>query len=188
MFSSRLCVILVLAVNLVHALPIPQTSGLERRTDPHKSNNPTHWPTEETLNESLKTKPNQAEFWAGHTPGSTGSPVSAQHSASAHAMGTGGKTLEMALHDAGHTMPGWNPNDKATTDKWSQASQAFAKGASGHVNAHVGENVRPDSIYKTQEKPILENNPNVKSITEHEHGKEGVAPKVVHTKEEKTKK
>src|ERR1700722_5858947 len=148
MFSSRLCVILVLAINLVNALPILQTSGLERRvTDPPRSHSPSKWPTQEQLKGTLKTDPSKAEFWAGSTKDQTGSPVSAQNSAEEHARQHGGTTLEMALKDQGHTMPHWNKEDPATQDKWSEASEAFAHGASGHIHAHIGEDVRPDSVY-----------------------------------------
>jgi len=188
MFYTRLCVILVLAVNLVNALPVPETSGLERRVDPHKSNDPKDWPSKPDLKGTLKTQPGQAKFWAGSTPDHTGSPVSAQQSAEADAAAHGGTTLESALHSAGHTMPDWDAGNPAAKNKWSEASRAFAKGASGDVDAHIGTNVRKGSVYKTEEKPLLKKNPNVSSITEHAHGQPGVPPKVVHRKNSKDDK
>jgi len=172
MFYSRLCVILILAINLVNALPVLQTSGLERRvTHPHKSDDPKKWPTKEQLDKTMKTGPHQAEFWAGHTDG-----VSAQHSAEEHAEEHGGTTLEKKLHDEGHTMPGWNPKDPKTEAKWKEASGAYAHGAQGDVHAHIGDHVRPESVYKNHEKPILDRNPSVHSITEHAHGHPGTSP------------
>jgi hypothetical protein len=173
MFYSRLCVILILAINLVNAIPVLHTSGLERRaTHPPKSNDPKQWPTKEQLDKTMKTGPNQAEFWAGRTDG-----VSAQHSAEQHAKEHGGTTLEQKLHDEGHKMPGWNPKDPSVGAKWTEASGAFAHGAKGDVHAHLGKDIRPNSVYTNQEKPILEENPDVHSITEHAHGQPGVPPK-----------
>jgi|ERR1700722_260781 len=181
MFYSRLCVILILAVNLINALPVPPTSDLERRvTDAPRSSNPKDWPSEEKLKESLKTEPNRAEFWTGTTKDHTGTPISAQHSADAHAKANGGTTIDMALHDGGHKMPEWT--DPAGEAKWVEASKAYAHGASGDVHAHVGQDVRPGSTYFQKEKPILENNPKVTSITEHAHGQPAVPPVKVHEK------
>ena len=174
MFYSRLCVVLILAINLVNALPVHQTSSLERRgkKDPVESNDPKDWPSKKTLDESMKTGQHQAEFWAGRTDG-----VSAQHSAEKHAEEHGGTTLEAKLHDEGHKMPGWNPSNPAVEAKWTEASEAFAHGAKGDVHAHLGEQIRPNSVYTNQEKPILEKNPDVHSITEHAHGQPEVPPK-----------
>src|SRR5271170_7161540 len=152
MFYTRLCITLILAVNLVNALPVPETSGLERRVDPHKSNDPKDWPSKPDLKGSLVTQPGQAKFWAGSTPDHTGSPVSAQQSAEAAAADNGGTTLEGALHRAGHMMPGWDANNPAAKDKWTQASRAFAEGAGGDVHAYVGTNVRKDSVYTNEER------------------------------------
>jgi hypothetical protein len=172
MFSSRLCVILILAINLVNALPVSHTSGLERRgKDPVVSNDPKDWPSKEKLDKTMQTGPHQAEFWAGRTDG-----VSAQKSAEEHAKEHGGTTLEAKLHDEGHKMPGWKPEDPAVEAKWTEASEAFAHGAKGDVNAHLGKEIRPNSVYTNQEKPILEQNPDVHSITEHAHGQPGVRP------------
>jgi hypothetical protein len=187
MFYTRLYVILILAVNLVNALPVLETSSLERRVNPPKSDDPKDWPSKSDLRGSLITQPGQAKFWAGHTPDHTGSPVSAQESAEADAAAHGGTTLESALNRGGHTMPGWNPKNKAAKDKWTEASKAFADGASGHVHAHVGTTVREDSVYTNEERPALKKNRKVSSITEHAHGQPGVDPKVVHQRGDKKK-
>ena len=178
MFISRLCVILVLAVNLIDALPVLQTSGLERRVkDPETSSNPKHWPTSEQLDRALPTGPGKATFWAGRTNG-----VSAQVSADEHAKKTGGTTLEGHLKDHELKMPPWNKGDKAAEGKWNEASDKFASKAQGHVHAFVGKETRPDSVYHNREKKRLVENPAVKSITEHAHKQPGVPSRVVHRK------
>jgi len=62
-------------------------------------------------------------------------------------------------------MPDWRSDDPAAVAKWSEASTAFAKGASGDVHAHIGQEVRKDNVYHTEEKPNLKKNPKVTSIT-----------------------
>src|ERR1700722_1085965 len=172
MFYSRLCVFLILAVNLVNALPVLHTSNLERRVkNPTESNDPKEWPSKEELKKTMQTGPHQATFWAGRTDG-----VSAQHSAETDAARRGGTTLEGQLSDHDHKMPGWNPSDPAVGAKWTEASQAFAEGAQGHVHAHLGKEIRPGSVYVHEEKPILRKNSKVHSITEHAHGQPGVRP------------
>jgi len=188
MFNTRLCVILILSVNLVNALPVLETSGLERRVDPRKSDDPKDWPSRPDLRNSLVTQPGQAKFWAGNTPDETGSPVSAQQSAEADAAAHGGTTLEGALHSAGHTMPGWNPKNRAAKSKWTEASRAFAEGAKGDIHAHIGTDVRKGSVYTNEERPALRKNKDVTSITEHPHGQPDVPSRVVHRKNSKDDK
>jgi hypothetical protein len=178
MFISRLCVILVLAVNLINALPVLQTSGLERRVkEPEKSNNPKDWPTSEQLDKALPTGPGKATFWAGNTNG-----VSAQESADEHARKTGGTTLEGHLKDNDLKMPPWQEGNKAAEDKWNEASDKFAENAKGHVHAFVGDESRPNSVYHNREKKKLIENPNVHKLTEHRHPTRPGAKQVVHRK------
>src|SRR5271170_4002604 len=178
MFISRLCVILVLAVNLINALPVLQTSGLERRVkDPERSSNPKDWPTSEELDRALRTDPGKAVFWAGRTNGK-----SAQKSADAYAKKTGGTTLEGRLRDKNLKMPHWEEGNKAAEDKWNEASDKFANHAKGHVHAFVGDENRPNSVYHNREKKRLIDNPNVTKLTEHRHPQQPGGSRVVHRK------
>ena len=77
--------------------------------------------------------------------------------AEAYANATGGTTLEMTSVGSALEARG------AGIDAWRAASADFARGASGDVTAFVGGS-RLTSVWRTIEKPILLENPDVTSI------------------------
>jgi hypothetical protein len=109
----------------------------------------------------LQTERDTAFFWSGKTKGVGGDEVAA-----AVAKENGGTTLEMLIKERGIKMPEWNPADPASVKAWQEISAEYAKGASGHVRAVVGEKLRPGSIWVTRELPALKANPAVSQITE----------------------
>lgn len=50
---------------------------------------------------------------------------------------------------------------------WEGTSREFAEGASGRVDVFIGKVPRPDSVWRTIEKPALQNNPAVRGIRVH---------------------
>ena len=76
----------------------------------------------------------------------------------------GGVTLETTLESQKIQMPKFNFNDSSSVQAWRNASEAYAKQASGEVRAIISSNVRADSIWNTVELPALKANPNVTKI------------------------
>ncbi|KAH6905032.1 hypothetical protein BKA70DRAFT_1294759 [Coprinopsis sp. MPI-PUGE-AT-0042] len=119
----------------------------------------------------LKTKPGEAVFWSGNSlrPGGK-KPISAGVAASAFAKKEGKSTLQMKLRQEKIPMPKFNPQDRSA-QLWRMASKKFASGASGTINAFLGQNVNKKGIYMKEEKPRLMNKPTVSKLIEHIHGK-----------------
>jgi hypothetical protein len=113
----------------------------------------------EAGSEDFATATGQAWFWSGRS----GS-ASAQAVARELAEGRGGTTLEALMEQRGIRMPEWNPNDPASIEAWTNASRAYAQGASGTVYAVIGDSVRAGSIWQEVELPALEANPEVTQI------------------------
>jgi hypothetical protein len=107
----------------------------------------------------LKSSVNEANFWSGL--GRNGDTQAASFTNK-----NGGTTLEQLLEKNNIEMPDYNPLDSTSVEAWEKASELYAEQASGKVNAIIGENMRPDSIWKTYELPALKRNPNVTEITE----------------------
>jgi len=103
---------------------------------------------------TLATNPNQAVFWSGM--GEDGARI-----AENIARQQGGVTLEMAARSSGVSMPQWNAS---TAPIWRDASETFARQASGDVRVVLGPNVTPHSTWSTVELPALRANPNVTSV------------------------
>jgi hypothetical protein len=165
MFRSFFYLAFLLLFALIGALPLYESdTRLQARVDPEASSNPKDWPTRGKLKNILKTQDHQATFWSGRRKS-----VSSQKAAEDHAQGRDGKTLEMALKEGDAKMPPWTPGDKKVQRKWTQAAKIFSKKAKGDVHAHIGETVRPNSVYVSTEKPTLLRNKGVNSITEHKH-------------------
>jgi hypothetical protein len=120
---------------------------------------------------STKTPDNGSVFWSGWKEGN-------MNEAQAYARSNGGKTVEMT--QAGKWLDSTWPYNKlekavgsaSAKNIWDDVSRRFAWGASGEVNAFIrGMRGTSDFLKKTYmqiEKPILERNPNVTKITEHE--------------------
>jgi hypothetical protein len=105
----------------------------------------------------LKTEHNKAYFWSGM--GETGA-----ESAARIAKKNGGVTLESAIEAQGIRLPKWEFNDPSAVKAWQNASETYAKQASGEVRAVIGPSVKPDSIWNMVELPALKENPNVTKI------------------------
>ena len=105
-----------------------------------------------------KTEPNEARFWTGSSTDDYGDGIGGEYNAKYRAIDDDGKTLEMKLFDD-------NNIDRDSID-WREASECYAKGASGDVKCYKGDNVREDSVYNTAEKPVINDNENINSITE----------------------
>lgn len=129
------------------------------------------WAKDEDLADAVIKHANRAYFWSGSTTDKkTNNRVSVMHWASKYAQEHGGMTLEMVLHDMQndhpehHMVPLWNPNDQGVFDWWGKASVALASGVEGTVHVVLGKQLRPNSIWLTQELPALKENENVKKI------------------------
>jgi hypothetical protein len=109
------------------------------------------------LSADFATEPNKAYFWSGLGRG--GDKVAAKI-ASSH----GGTTLEQLLETRGIDIPPWDASNPVSVQAWENASQAYAQGASGTVNAVIGDTLRPGNIWETMELPALKTNPNVTEI------------------------
>ena len=120
---------------------------------------------------STSTPDNGSVFWSGWQEGN-------MDEAQAYARNNSGKTVEMT--QAGKWLDSTWPYNKlqkavgpdTAKDIWDKVSTRFAWGASGEVNAFIrGMRGTPDFLDKTYmaiEKKILDRNPNVTKITEHE--------------------
>jgi hypothetical protein len=166
MFSLRIFIFstLLLLFAIVNAAPTtpPPSPKLPARSKTLpavlKSGDPKDWPSKGELETKMATGPDQANFWKGKDGAD-----SAEERAHAHALATGGTTLEGQLEHHQMKMPP-HPSDAAGNKKWEEASQEFAKGAKGHVTAHVGDHA--NSVYDNIERPALVANPHVHSINE----------------------
>jgi hypothetical protein len=97
--------------------------------------------------------------------------VSSRVAAKEYAEKTGGKTLAMAITDAGIKLPDKvppGPNKRAKSQRiWAPPSIKFAKQAQGDIHVFVGKKVNPLSVYSVHEKPLLLKNSKVTRVTEH---------------------
>lgn len=64
----------------------------------------------------------------------------------------------------GIELPKWDKTNPAVVQAWREASQAYARGASGTVHAVLGDVVRDTSMWSEVELPALKANPNVDRI------------------------
>jgi hypothetical protein len=165
MFCQRLsfsCFLIL--VGLVNAIPTPYSNlHLQRRAQAQATDiTPQQW------NQALKTGPGQAVFWSGRT-----GKVSSRVAAAEYAKKTGGKTLAMAMGDAGIPLPippRPGPSREAKDERqWATPSKKFAQKAQGEIHVFLGDRIRPYSVYMNHEKGPLMNNPKVTKITEHYH-------------------
>jgi RHS repeat-associated protein len=124
------------------------------------SNDPTVY-TDPTSGNSynFRTAPDSAIFWSGFTEG-----VGGDMNARSFANSNGGTTLEMFLEDNLITMPKWEDRTPAAVKAWTDASIAFASGASGEVRVLLGQQRRVDNVFEKDELPALLANQNVTSI------------------------
>jgi len=105
------------------------------------------------------TKAGGAVFWSGRTNGVGGADVAGKIASSQQ-----GTTLEQLAEARGLNLPAWDPNNPASVQAWSSASQAYAESVSGSVNAVIGNSLRPGNVWETFELPALKANPNVTEI------------------------
>jgi hypothetical protein len=104
----------------------------------------------------LKTEPNKAFFYSGHTNG-----IGGELKALEIAKIKGGTTLEGVLADKGINFPKFEDNPKW----WVDASAQYAKQVSGEVRAVIGKTLREDNIWENIELKRLKANLNVTKIT-----------------------
>ncbi len=107
----------------------------------------------------LTTEPNTAYFWSGM--GENGA-----ETAAAIAEKNKGITLEITVNRNSVNIPKWDFDNPDSIKAWQDASEAFAKQASGEVKVVLGPNVRPNSIWATKELPLLIQNQKVTKIIE----------------------
>ncbi|MHB1597264.1 MAG: polymorphic toxin-type HINT domain-containing protein, partial [Streptosporangiaceae bacterium] len=103
------------------------------------------------------TAPDQAVFWSGIRGGDT--------AAATWAAKNGGTTLETTMAARGITLPAWDASNPAAVAAWRQASEAFARSASGNVTVLQETGVRVNSVWAQVEYPALIANRAVTSIT-----------------------
>ena len=107
----------------------------------------------------FRTPRNTAIFWSGKSNDIGGDEVAREY-----ALENGGNTLESFLDDNGITMPTFNDRTPEAVKAWTDASNAFAWGASGDVRVLLGAVRRPGNVFEGSELPILLRNQNVTSI------------------------
>lgn len=112
----------------------------------------------------LNTKKDNAILWSGLGHGDEGIRLSKQYAAK-----HGGTTLEMTAGGAwldSMDLFGNSPFNRTQAAKiWGEVSKLFTQQASGQVRTLIGQ-VRPNSIYQTQELSELRMNPKVTGIDE----------------------
>jgi RHS repeat-associated protein len=96
-------------------------------------------------------------FWSGGR--------GSKNAAERYAKRTGGTTLEMTTQ--GRALEAANLPWSSAKPLWENASRQFAETASGQINVFVGRVPRPDSIWRSIEKPALQRNPAVTGIRVH---------------------
>ncbi len=96
-------------------------------------------------------------FWSGGD--------AAKNAAGRYARRMGGTTLEMTPR--GRVLESAGLHWSEAKPLWQNASRSFAEGARGRVDVFIGRTPRPDSIWRTIEKPALLNNPAVTGIRVH---------------------
>jgi hypothetical protein len=105
----------------------------------------------------FSTAPDQAVFWSGIAGG--------DKTAAAWAAKNGGMTLENVIASRGIVLPPYVRGDPVSMAAWREASEEFARGASGNVSVLQSSAVRSNSIWAEVEWKALVSNPNVSSIT-----------------------
>jgi hypothetical protein len=107
----------------------------------------------------FSTATNSALFYSGTGTGDVADALAAEKGLTTISMTPGGSYLQsLNLYAGGFS--------EAEADQiWASASQQFASGASGDVNA-ILNNPSPGRTYLSTELPILQNNPSVTSINE----------------------
>lgn len=109
--------------------------------------------------EVVKTEPNEAYFWSGMTQGEDGNVYTGEENAASIAEQNGGKTLEMKLEENNID------SERMSGADWNEASETFAKEASGNVHCIKGEIVRENSVYNTTEHEAIETNGSISNVT-----------------------
>jgi hypothetical protein len=107
----------------------------------------------------FRTEPDTAYFWTGYTEG-----IGGDNFARSYALSQGGTTLEMFLDENRITMPKWEDRTPEAVKAWTDASSAFAWGASGTVRVLFGQVRRPNNVFEKDELPVLLRNENVSRI------------------------
>jgi len=96
-------------------------------------------------------------FWSGGE--------GAKRGAAGFAERTGGRTLEMTA--VGRELEAAALPWSQAKPLWEAASRDLATSARGHVDVFMSRAARPDSIWRTIERPALQSNPNVTGIRIH---------------------
>ncbi len=94
--------------------------------------------------DDFRTPRDGAYYWSGMWP------RHGDEIAAAVASGNNATTLEMLCEDRGIELPRWNSEDPAVVEIWTQASEAYAAGASGTVHAVLGDNMRSNAVWWTE--------------------------------------
>jgi hypothetical protein len=108
----------------------------------------------------FSTPPGGAVFWTGYREGNQARAMAwaARHGKSTIEMTPGGRWLE----DLDLYGPKSPVSRAEANELWKAASENYAMGASGRVNAFTaGTSWSPDSVFYGTELPILRANPNV---------------------------
>lgn len=127
------------------------------------------------VNKGFHPKEGEAVFWSGTRSGPHDTRVSVHGDAQKFAHDHGKSTINHGLSHNGIRIPDRKENPHSD-HIWNVASKVWAERAHGDTHAILGGAVRPQSVYKTIEKPILMKNDRVTKLTEHnmETGKKTV--------------
>ncbi|KAF9533978.1 hypothetical protein CPB83DRAFT_844886 [Crepidotus variabilis] len=155
---------LSLLSSLVAAAPIPNDDTIgylvPRTNTAAKKEGNMAKKTSHELDKKLSPSRDKAVFWSGQVKG-----ASVIGTATEYAKKHDKETLEMGLNKAHVKLPAWGQS-KTAPELWDHASKLWAERAKGETIAFLGQ-VRPQSVYNTIEKPLLEKNTKVTKITEH---------------------
>ena len=142
--------------------------GTLRRTDPPDGPGPRPDPPtvrpgfhpDGSINPAdFATQPDTAYFWSGRSNGEGVMDLAAERAHNANAT-----TLESLMRDRGIELPEWDVDNPDVQKAWSDASAAYAQGASGSVHVVLGDELRPGNIWETAEFPALKDNTKVTEI------------------------
>lgn len=119
------------------------------------------------LEKALKPKPNKAIFFSGcNLYDDDGNLVkNAAAVANEFAHQNDGDTMNTLLSSNKAELPEWDFDDEDSIRSWEEASELYAKQASGDVRVIVGDKLREGNIFEAIELPILMENKAVTSIT-----------------------
>ena len=175
MFTSKFLVFFIAALLAPSiAAPIwngrPETADLQARAPTKGAERFRHAAqavkTINKVNKVFHPKEGEAVFWSGTRKGPGDTRVSVHGDAQKFAHEHGKSTINHGLSQHGVRIPDRKENHYSD-HIWNEASKTWAERAHGSTHAILGGHVRPQSVYKTIEKPILMKNDRVTKLTEH---------------------